>query len=63
MLFASIKRKKIILDLSYIASLAKRSGVMVMLLAGFVLLLHLMGITWLRQTIDLPSENNAPIPC
>jgi protein TonB len=60
MQFATIRRITIILGLPFIALLANRSGLM--LLAGFVLLLHLMGIIWLRQPIDLPSENNPPLP-
>jgi protein TonB len=62
MRFATSRRIKIILDLPFITSLVNRSGLMVMLLAVFVLLLHLMGIVWLRQPTDLPSQSNQPLP-
>jgi protein TonB len=62
MRFATTRRIKTIIGLPYMTALAKRSGVMVMLLAGFVLLLHLMGIAWLRQPIDESSESNTAVP-
>jgi protein TonB len=60
MQFTTIRPIKFIRILLYIAFLANRSGLM--LLAGIVLLLHLMGIEWLRQATDLPSQSNPPLP-
>ena len=44
------------------ATLARRSDGMLMLIAVLVLLLHVMAILWLRQSNDLPSEYNTPLP-
>jgi protein TonB len=58
-----LKEKMIFRSLSdTAASLEKRSGGMLMLIAILVLLLHVMAIIWLRQSKDLPSEYNTPLP-
>jgi protein TonB len=43
-------------------TLARRSDGMLMLIAVLVLLLHVMAILWLRQSNDLTSEYNTPLP-
>jgi protein TonB len=58
-----LKEKMISRSLSVTAAtLEKRSGGMLMLIAILVLLLHIMAIIWLRQSKDLPSEYNTPLP-
>ena len=53
---------KMISGSSSSATLANRSDGMLMLIAVLVLLLHVMAIIWLRQSNDLPSEYNTPLP-
>ena len=58
-----LKEKMISRSLSVTAAtLEKRSGGMLMLIAILVLLLHVMAIIWFRQSKDLPSEYNTPLP-
>ena len=40
----------------------KRSAYLLMLLALLVLLLHVMMLTWLRQSMDLPKAQVMPVP-
>ena len=55
-------KEKMISSSTYAAILEKRSDGMLMLIAIMVLLLHVMAILWLRQSKDLPSEYNTPLP-
>jgi periplasmic protein TonB len=55
-------KEKMISSSTYAAILEKRSDGMLMLIAILVLLLHVMAILWLRQSKDLPSEYNTPLP-
>ncbi|MDD5631666.1 MAG: hypothetical protein PHI13_06530, partial [Methylococcales bacterium] len=58
-----LKEKLISRSLSVTAAtLEKRSGGMLMLIAILVLLLHFMAIIWLRQSKNLPSEYTTPLP-
>jgi periplasmic protein TonB len=55
-------KEKMISSSPSAAILEKRSEGMLMLIAIMVLLLHVMAILWLRQSRDLPSEYNTPLP-